>query len=292
MIIMPYTIVNDQEDTCSFVKIATAEYLSSQFNPGDPPPAPEAEMAREQKIFDSALRATRDRFLDGQVLDQIAHLERFRDFLKMCAWPPADLETRRGAISELERDWSAKLADTWLHAALKAAFDDDRVRARHLIGKAKPRVSRAVSLGIGERFSNIASRKIQVVEFTFGVKDVDEKLVKPIDRRARPRDLAKSERRESNRFSEPPLMAYFDGEVISTEDYSMSGLGLTGYRGPLVVGDRTTMSFGRSKNDLVTVEVEIGRRDPEAGLTGVHFINAKPEVYSYISGLIRSQRSR
>jgi hypothetical protein len=243
---------------------------------------------REIRVYDNALAATRQSALAGILGAEVDRIQGFKDYLRICKWAKADIDARREALDSLERDWSAKMADEHLNTALRAAFDEDRATALKHIAASKPFVTKAVMLGIGERFADIAARKTSVVEFTLSVKDTDDTRVKPPDTAPRPVNLAKSNRRTEQRYRAPALLAYFDGQVLMTEDYSMGGLGLVGYDGALEVGDEATMSFGRTKAELVTVEVSIRRRFRESQFIGVQFIQAKPPVYAFIAELIRN----
>lgn len=274
---MPNTIVADPNDACGFLAVSIE--------------ASDTLIEDEQAVVDAALRAIKHRLIESDLVGDIAYLTKIKEFLRNTDWAPADTEPRRKRINELERDWSAKQADIHLQLALKAAFEEDRANALALITKAKPFITKAVSLEIGDRFADIAARKVNVVEFTLGVKETENNQLKPKDYAPRPLDLAKSERRGENRFREPPLLAYFDGEVLATDDYSMGGLAMSGYHGALDLGDKTTMSFGRTKADLVSVEVEVRRRDRDLTIICVQFFNAKTDVYNYIAAIIRAQRA-
>lgn len=288
MAIMLHTITSDYDDPCRFIMVPATPEPGTE-NDAEALAAQQAERnKRELRIYDNALAATRQSALAGTLGAEVDRILNFKEYLRICKWPKTEIEPRREALDSLERDWSAKMADEHLNTALRAAFDEDRALAMRHIAVSKPFVTKAVMLGIGERFADVAARKISVVEFTLSVKDTDDTKVKPPDLAPRPVDLAKSNRRLEQRYRAPALLCYFDGQVLMTEDYSMGGLGIVGYTGALEVGDEATMSFGRTKAELVTVEVNIRRRFRDSQFIGVQFVQAKPPVYEFIAGLIRS----
>jgi hypothetical protein len=288
MAIMLHTITSDYDDPCRFIMIPATPEPGTE-NDAEALAAQQAERnKRELRIYDNALAATRQSALAGTLGAEVDRIQNFKEYLRICKWPKTEIDPRREALDSLERDWSAKMADEHLNTALRAAFDEDRALAMRHIAASKPFVSKAVMLGIGERFADIAARKTSVVEFTLSVKDTDDSRVKPPDLAPRPVNLAKSNRRTEQRYRAPALLAYLDGQVLMTEDYSMGGLGLVGYDGALEVGTEATMSFGRTKSELVTVEVNIRRKFKDSQFVGVQFTQAKPAVYTFIADLIRN----
>src|SRR5258708_4169012 len=162
----------------------------------------------------------------------------------------------------------------YLDDATAAVRGGDEERKNKLIAKAKEHYALALRTGANEDFKLAVRRKLEMIGMTSPAGTSEKAKKAAEDEAAKPQPVSKApngvERRRCIRYNDPLITATIAGTRYKTVNWSIRGLLIEGYHGPLVVGDKVTVGVAwEGSKEAGLSPARVVRRAEETSLLAV-----------------------
>jgi hypothetical protein len=208
---------------------------------------------------------------DADAVERMA--TRIADITKEKTFPSQQRQVFLDRCKTLQRDAIQKSVDVQLDAALVEARTGSDEKKNKILAKAKEQYAKALRFQPTQEFKDGVKRKLETISMTSPV-GTSEKAKTYADDGPAPKSKAPGgvERRRAIRFSDPVVFAAIEGVRYNTRNWSVRGLLIENYAGPLVVGNKVTIlvSWEGTPQPGVSPAVVV-RRDVEQKLLAVAF---------------------
>ncbi|MBI1777335.1 MAG: PilZ domain-containing protein [Proteobacteria bacterium] len=201
---------------------------------------------------------------------------RVAEIAKDKAFPMARRKEFQDRCKLLLRQAYEMSVNLFLDDANGAVRAGDEERKNKLITKAKEHYSMALRAGADEDFKLAVKRKLEMIGMTSPAGTSEKAKKAAEDEAAKPQPVSKApngvERRRAIRYNDPLVTATIAGTSYKTVNWSIRGLLIEAYQGPLAVGDKVTIGVSwEGSKEAGLSPARVVRRDAEAGLIAVEF---------------------
>jgi hypothetical protein len=202
--------------------------------------------------------------------------KRLADILKDKHFPSQRRREFQDRSKLLQRQASEMSVNILLDEASAAVRAGEEERKNKLITKAKEQYSAALRSGANEDFKLAVKRKLEMIAMTSPAGTSEKAKKAAEDEAAKPQPASKApngvERRRCIRYNDPVITATIAGTQYKTRNWSIRGLLIENYRGPLAVGDKVTIGVGwEGGKEVGQSPAKVVRRDAEENLLAVEF---------------------
>jgi hypothetical protein len=197
------------------------------------------------------------------------------------------------AIKSISLDANLKLVDSSLEQAREYALQRLEGKKQDAIKIAKEHLVKAMELGATQSFKDLVLKKIDLISMTGGHRQEGPSKAKPAEAMPKIANVAKGEKRNYTRFSEPKLQVKLADKVFTTLDWSIGGLLIADYDGDLDQGGEIQANFcliGGDRNYTATIRVV--RRDSKHKTLAVRFTRSTMDALEFFRNLMKQYAQR
>jgi hypothetical protein len=197
------------------------------------------------------------------------------------------------AIKAISLDANMKLVDTSLEQAREFALQRLEGKKQEAVKIAKEHMLKAMELGAAQTFKDLVLKKIDLISMTGGHRQEGPSKAKPAEAMPKIANVAKGEKRNYTRFSEPKLQVKLADKVFTTIDWSIGGLLIANYDGDLDQGGETQANFclvGGDRNYTATIRVV--RLDSRHKTLAVRFTRSTMDALEFFRNLMKQHAQR
>jgi hypothetical protein len=202
--------------------------------------------------------------------------KRVSDIAKDKNFPMKERRELQDRCKHLLRQAYEVSVNLFLDDACAAVRANDDKQKDKMLTKAKEHYGLAIRSGADEDFKAAVKRKLDNIGLTSpaGTSEKAKKAAEEEAAKPQPKSKAPNgnERRRCIRYNDPMVTATISGTRYNTVNWSIRGLLIENYRGPLQAGDKLTLGVAwEGSKEAGLSPARVIRRDAEQNLLAVEF---------------------